>query len=61
MSSVITAKARNVARPFEEQFEQSGVGGADLLGQLRLRRDGDRGCGGLRCGEEEREHGVLVR
>ena len=37
------------------------MGGADLLGQLRLRRDGDRGRGGLRCCEEEREHGVLYK
>jgi hypothetical protein len=45
--------------PSKEQLEEVGVGGADLLGQLRLRRDGDGGCSGLRGGEEEREHGVL--
>jgi len=44
----------------EEEVEQLGVGRLDLARQLRLRRDGDRGCGGCCCGSEESDHGVLV-
>jgi hypothetical protein len=53
-------KARGVARPFEEELEQSGVRITNLLSQLRLRRDRD-GRRGRDDGDEEGEHGVLVR